>query len=822
MAEQFSCSECGRKFTRQFNRDRHFNVMHNKNSTNTERCFLCGSIFVNQEKLQEHITNVHKPSKRFFLQKKAFDRNFSTYRFIYNGNLLDFNRSQSILINPIMKTVLSEAAKLTICKVSLVFIAEMMMLDNQGGIISKVTIPFRASNFLANASTPQSLKRQIIRSFNQQRENLDKFMNTGSNWVFNRAYAFDIEFSALRPLVVGKGQKAKISHFKNKKFLYNPENEDEKCFLYCIAFFLLERKQIGNIDKRKTNLEIKMQIKKFNIKGIKFPISIEQIKKFLRQNPSLDIKINILFANSAPTIFPYEFGLGDGKNTVNLLMVQRKDEEDDFGVNHFLLIKDINKFLRSHYLGSKNTKSYQKCNYCLNCLHSFSSPKILHQHQKICCMNKPRLEHLPEKEGGNIIRFKNFHHQYLRNYIGFLDFECILPKEKKTRCEVCSSLRCKCEKSFTEVLSQQEPIGYSFVIMENDNILHEKTYMGPDAGLHFVKHILEEEKKWIKPMLENICEMDISSEEQEHFDNQTHCYMCDTELSTKVRDHSHTNGNYLGASCTNCNLLRRRPQKLKIFIHNGSRFDYHFIVKALSNCHLSNLNVLPYNGENFRTISFNSFEFNDSLAFLQASLAQLTEDLSNSKHDYQILKQTFLVKDKKKQFSPKKLELLLKKSFFPYEYCTSYEKMETTTKCPNIKAFYSSLSEKSITREEHNFVKKTWSLFKCRNLLDYARIYCKLDTILLAEVFQKFRKEMFNFSGLDPAFYISLPSYSFDSMLKLTKCVITTPNDDINKIHFIENGIRGGMSFIGSRKLEPVNNESEIVYIDANVRISFN
>jgi len=275
----------------------------------------------------------------------------------------------------------------------------------------------------------------------------------------------------------------------------------------------------------------------------------------------------------------------------------------------------------------------------------------------------------------------------------------------------------------------------------------------------------------------------------------------------------------LGANCTACNLKRRKPRKLKIFVHNGSRFDYHFIVKALNDVQVSNIKVLPYNGENFRTISFNSFEFNDSVAFLQGSLSQLTTDLSESFHDYNILKQTFLVKTDG-SFDAQKMDLLLKKSFFPYEFCTSYRKMLKTKKCPKRKDFYSSLSEKHISKEDYHFVQKTWKKFECQNLVQYAKVYCKLDTILLAEVFQKFRKEMFNFSGLDPSFYISLPSYSFDSMLKFTKCCIKVPHDDINKIHFIENGIRGGMSVINTRVLEPSNTpgqEAEIVYIDANV-----
>lgn len=141
--------------------------------------------------------------------------------------------------------------------------------------------------------------------------------------------------------------------------------------------------------------------------------------------------------------------------------------------------------------------------------------------------------------------------------------------------------------------------------------------------------------------------------------------------------------------------------------------------------------------------------------------------------------------------------------------------MEKTTKLPHREKFYSCLSEEIISEENHEFAKKVWRTFKCSNLLDYTELYCKIDTILLAEIFQKFRNDMIQFSGLDPANYISLPSFSFDSMLKLTKCSIELPND-INMIHFFESGIRGGMSFINTRHLKIDKPSEEIFYIDAN------
>ena len=145
--------------------------------------------------------------------------------------------------------------------------------------------------------------------------------------------------------------------------------------------------------------------------------------------------------------------------------------------------------------------------------------------------------------------------------------------------------------------------------------------------------------------------------------------------------------------------------------------------------------------------------------------------------------------------------------------------MRETTKLPSINEFYSSLQEKSISKEGHDFALKVWRAYNCKNLLDYTEVYCKIDTILLAEIFQKFRKDMLQFSGIDPARYISLPGFAFDSMLKLTKCEIELPQD-INMIQFIESGIRGGVSFINTRHLEvSKGSDEEIFYIDANVSI---
>ena len=225
----------------------------------------------------------------------------------------------------------------------------------------------------------------------------------------------DIEVAALRPVVTGSEKnnvsdaekELNISNFANKRYLFNPANHGMKCFLYCIAYFLFGSK-IDKSSKKSQSSQLKKYFSNFNTEKISFPISINGIKRFLRQNNHLNLKINILIRNKdddrkKELIFPYEYGLGNGEKIVNLLMVQNQIDCDQ-AVNHFLLITDVNKYLRRCYrkqvevIDKKGKKSYQNAFYCLNCLNCFSSQRIVDEHDRICSMNKPRLEEMPNGE----------------------------------------------------------------------------------------------------------------------------------------------------------------------------------------------------------------------------------------------------------------------------------------------------------------------------------------------------------------------------------------------------------------------------------------
>lgn len=762
--------------------------------------------------LQDHFSIIHKPNRRFVKKDSAFGKKFVTWRYNFLPNESPFDMAQAGVRRLVRNKILVEVAQRIVARVSLIFIAEMVMIDHQGERITTAMIPFRSPSFYANAHSRIKLDEDLKKAFAHQKNSMDEFVNSGSNWQFSKSIAFDIELSNVNP--IRGGCNLIISNFKNKLNLYNPKNgKPNSCFLMCIAYFLLFGTSVNQKLTSIDNLKIAKKSQTFNMKNIKTPMSVEDVKKFVAKNSNLNLKVNILFRTLNDEVFPLEHGIGDGDKIVNVLLCDNKE------VGHYMLIKNADRFLKHVYNTQSNKKlSYGKQFFCLNCFSSFSSTLIRDEHSTICCLNRPRIEQVPSPKD-NIIKFKNFERVHDLEYVGYLDFECALPNNAKV-CSTCDSLKCKCDCSYVTDINSQEPICYSLVILNGDEIVHEHTYAGKNAHINLIAHLLEQERKWIKNTLGSYTEMTMTANDVNDFNQSTHCYLCGVEFndtSVKCRDHSHYTSKYIGAACQNCNLRRQMPKRLKFFAHNCSKYDMHFLIKAISYFKedVHSINVLPYNGENFRTFRFNSFEFLDSLAFLQASLAQLCDDLSKSGNEYKILKQTYLV-SKDGEFDSNRFRMVLSKSFFPYEYCTSLEKMVKTKRLPKIKDFYSNLSEKEITKEDHRFARKVWKEFGCKNLVEYTKLYCKIDTILLAEVFQAFRHAMKRFSNLDPAYYISLPAYGYDSMLKITGSQIELPTD-INIVQFLEQCKRGGVSYVNTRYLHCNQFEKgSIMYIDKN------
>ena len=81
----------------------------------------------------------------------------------------------------------------------------------------------------------------------------------------------------------------------------------------------------------------------------------------------------------------------------------------------------------------------------------------------------------------------------------------------------------------------------------------------------------------------------LTNKEEESYKKNEICYICEKEFCTydndkkhhKVRYHNNYTSKYRGAAHSICNLRYKIPKEIPVEFHNGSTYDYHFIIKEL-------------------------------------------------------------------------------------------------------------------------------------------------------------------------------------------------------------------------------------------------
>ena len=145
-----------------------------------------------------------------------------------------------------------------------------------------------------------------------------------------------------------------------------------------------------------------------------------------------------------------------------------------------------------------------------------------------------------------------------------------------------------------------------------------------------------------------------------------------------------------------CNLMRRRQTSINIYCHNGSAFDFHFLVsKKLEDERITYLDGLPDSQERLRLLRLNEYVFKDSIKFLKNSLDALVKDMKvrNPNHEFKILAQSDICLSNEKKFDEAKFDMLKNgKSRLPYEKLTMPYLTETT-EVPDKADYFSDLSE---------------------------------------------------------------------------------------------------------------------------------
>ena len=240
---------------------------------------------------------------------------------------------------------------------------------------------------------------------------------------------------------------------------------------------------------------------------------------------------------------------------------------------HYLVVKSLSRLLKGI------TSNHKEDFYCLNCFCAYSTRNKLEEHMKKICENHNYCNVEMPNENNKIIKYNQGEKSIKLPFIIYADLECLL--EKLSTCYNTP------EESSTTEINKHATSGYSlFTHCSFDKTKNKLDYYrGKDCMKKFCKGLREHVTKIInyekKKMILLITKEEIYHNKQKIF------YICEKEFDIKdkkhhkVRDHYHYTRKYRGAAHNIRNVRYKIPKEIPIVFHNGSTYDYHFIIKEL-------------------------------------------------------------------------------------------------------------------------------------------------------------------------------------------------------------------------------------------------
>ena len=115
-----------------------------------------------------------------------------------------------------------------------------------------------------------------------------------------------------------------------------------------------------------------------------------------------------------------------------------------------------------------------------------------------------------------------------------------------------------------------------------------------------------------------------------------------------------------------------------------------------------------------------------------------------------------------------KFILLLRKGVYPYKCMDSWERFDEKS-LPDKKDFYSEFDREDITDKDYTHAQQVFKELKLKNIEYYHDLYVQSGTLLLADVFEKFRNKRIEIYELDPANFFFCTRISMTSLFKKGK-----------------------------------------------------
>ena len=311
---------------------------------------------------------------------------------------------------------------------------------------------------------------------------------------------------------------------------------------------------------------------------------------------------------------------------------------------HYTAVTRLSGLLRG--VTSNNNGDF----YCLNYFCSYGTKNKLDLHKKVCENRDYCQVEMPNKDN-NTIEF-NQKNYGKAPFVIYADLESLL--QKISTCYNNSK-----ESSTTEV-NKHTPSGYS--IFTNCSFDERKNnldyYKGNDCMKEFCRDLKIHATKIINCNKKEAISL-AKEEEESNYSKETNCYICKKRFNYyqddydkkyyKVKKYCYYTGKYKGAAHNNCSLKYKVQKEIPIVFHNGSTYDYHFLIKELVNEFDGNSECLGENTEKYITFSVPikkeirnkdkiiemtyKIKFIDSYRFMSTSLSNLVDNLTKVLHN---------------------------------------------------------------------------------------------------------------------------------------------------------------------------------------------
>ena len=638
-------------------------------------------------------------------------------------------------------------------------------------------------------------------------ENINIYQKNGSGWYFKKVIHFKIHTVNYNPMR-GSSYIPLPDWIIRKRAILNILNKDEKCFLWCVLRYLHPK------DKNDARIkDLKQYENTLNTKGIKFPIKLKDIAKFESLNPSLP-GINVFSVNEKKRFYPLRMANRNPQEKIDLFLYEENSKY------HYSLIKNFSRLFRSQITSRTNGQIH----ICKRCFTHFSKEELFQKHIEYCSNNETVAVKMPPINSK--LSFNNYYKQLPVPFVVYADFECFT-KPMST----CSP---NPEDSYNYNYQKHEPSGFCFYIKGIiPNIIKPITYTKKkdtdNIAEIFVKKLEKVTNKLYDDFYRRPLPLKLTKKNRNLLIKQKlvifvkkNYNLIKLEIIVMLLVNTVVLLIIVDLQC-------RKPMILSVIFHNLQGYDAHLFIKKLS-CIPGGLNCIPSTEEKYISFSkkikvdeyksrkngetvslYFEIRFIDSFKFLQTSLANLVGNLQSD--DFHNTKEIF----------KENINLLTRKGVYPYDYVSSIEKL-TETQLPPKDQFYSKLNDE-VSDEDYQHALNVWTTFRCKTIRDYHDLYLKSDVLLLADVFENFRKTCLKHYNLDPAHYYTSPGLAWDACLKETGQELELLHD-YDMLMMFEKGIRGGMTHISKRYAEANNKYMKdynhnkpstfIQYLDAN------